>query len=524
MSRDQGDVRQRDPVIRIHARPLLLRDRIVTDQVYLAVDLGAESGRVMAGRFTGQQVQLEELHRFPTGTTLVADSLRWDLLRLWSEIQTGLMKGAEKYGPQVISVGVDTWGVDFVLLSKTGEMLGQPYCYRDARTKGVMAQTFMRVPQAEIFAHTGLQFMEINSLYQLLAFQQTNRPLLDLAERFLMIPDALNWLLCGSQVVEFTNATTTQCFHPTQRNWSFDLLRRLDLSTEMFPQVVAPGTRLGRLRDSVAQRTNLPRFDVVAPATHDTGAAVAAVPTTLTGQANWAYISSGTWSLMGLELPQAILSPLALQRNVTNEGGIDGTYRVLKNIMGLWLVQECRRAWSRSGHVYDYAELTHAAAQAEPFRSFINPDAAEFLSPIDMTAAIREACQRTGQPVPTTPGETIRCCLESLALKYHCVLSWLEELSGVRVEQVHVVGGGCQNELLNQWTANATGRPVIAGPVEATALGNVLLQARSAGAVGSLSELRQIVRNSSILKEYHPQDGSNWNAARERFQLLLNHR
>lgn len=492
----------------------------MADKCFLAIDLGAESGRVIAGLWNGSEIRLEELHRFPNGPVPVAETLRWDVLRLWAEIQAGLTKAAATYGDSIVSMGVDTWGVDFALLSKTGEMLGQPYCYRDPRTRGQLEATFRRVPRAEIFSQTGLQFMEINSLYQLLAFQQTNKPLLDQADKFLMMADVFHWLLCGSQVVEFTNATTSQCFHPTQRNWSFDLLRKLELPTSMFPEVVAPGTKLGRLRESISQRTNLSRVEIVTPATHDTGAAVAAIPTQHTGTGKWAYISSGTWSLMGLELPQAVLTPRALELNVTNEGGIDGTYRLLKNIMGLWLVQECRRSFERSGHGLDYASMTHLASNAAPFRSLVDPDDAAFLAPADMPTALKTWCENTGQAVPDSQGSLIRMCLESLALKYRTVLGWLEELSGERVEVIHIVGGGSQSELLNQFTANATGRHVLTGPVEATALGNVLLQARTAGELSTLHDIRKIVGASFPLKHYEPRDTEAWDRAYERFQNL----
>lgn len=488
---------------------------------FLAVDLGAESGRVIAGFFDGRKVRLEELHRFGNGPVHVADTMRWDVLRLWSEIQAGLGKAGARCGSAIHSVGVDTWGVDYVLLSKTGEMLGQPYHYRDARTRGVMEQTFARVPKAEIFAQTGLQFMEISTLYQLVAMQQTNEAVMKLADKFLMMPDFFHWLLSGSRVVEFTNATTTQCFHPTQHAWSTDLLRKLDIPITMFPEVVTPGTKLGKLRDDVARRAGLPRLDVITPATHDTAAAVAAVPTELTGTAKWAYISSGTWSLMGLELPKAVLSPKALSYNVTNEGGIDGTYRLLKNIMGLWLVQECRKSFERNGRSYDYATLAQIAQDAPPFRAFVDPDARDFLSPEDMPSAIRDFCRKTNQEVPDTEGGLVRCALESLALKYRFVLSRLEELSGEKTEVIYIVGGGTQNELLNQFTANATGRPVITGPVEATALGNVLVQARTAGEIGSLKEIRDVVRASSTMKRYEPQQPSAWQDAYGRFTELL---
>jgi rhamnulokinase len=327
-------------------------------------------------------------------------------------------------------------------------------------------------------------------------------------------------LLSGSRVVEFTNATTSQMFHPTERNWSFDLLRKLNLPTQMFGDVVDPGTKLGRLREDVARRTGLARLDVVTPATHDTGAAVAAVPTERTGRANWAYISSGTWSLMGLELPHAVLTPAALERNVTNEGGIDGTYRLLKNIMGLWLVQECRRSFERNGTAYDYGLLAQVARDAKPFRAFVDPDDHAFLAPQDMPEAIRDWCRKSGQEVPDTEGGIIRCALESLALKYRTVLGWLEDLSGEKTDVIHIVGGGTQNELLNQFTANATAREVITGPIEATALGNILIQARTAGAVGSLADIRSVVRASCSMKKYEPQNVDAWNDAYARFQQV----
>jgi rhamnulokinase len=493
----------------------------MSEQVYLAIDLGAESGRVMAGLFDGQHIRLEELHRFSNGPVNVADTIRWDVLRLWSQIQVGLQKAAARFGQNIVSVGVDTWGVDFVLLSKTGEILGQPYHYRDSRTRGLMERTFHRVPRAEVFANTGLQFMELNSLYQLIAMNDTNPELVAMADKFLMMPDFFHWLLSGSRVVEFTNATTSQMFHPTNRDWSFDMLRKLELPTQMLPEVVNPGTKLGRLREDVARRAGLPRLEVVAPATHDTGAAIAAVPTERTGSANWAYISSGTWSLMGLELPHAVLTQRALELNVTNEGGIDGTYRLLKNIMGLWLVQECRKSFERNGSAYDYGLLEQVARDARPFRAFVDPDAPVFLAPHDMPEAMRDWCRATNQEIPDTDGGLIRCALESLALKYRMVLGWLEELSGEKTEVIHIVGGGTQNELLNQFTANATGRPVITGPVEATALGNVLVQARTSGSVGSLVQIRDIVRASSTMQRYEPQNTNQWNDAYGRFVELL---
>lgn len=488
---------------------------------YLGVDLGAESGRVVAGLFDGHSLELKELNRFSNGPVNIGGSLRWDVLKLWTGIQEGLVKAHNEFGGDIASVGVDTWGVDYVLLSKTGEILGQPYNYRDVRTRGLMQAAFQKIPRQQIFAATGLQFMEINTLYQLIAMQRTNPELMRLASRFLMMPDFFHWCLAGSQVVEFTNATTSQCFDASQRNWAFDLLRTLEVPTEMFGEVVSPGTKLGRLRAEIAERTGLPRIDVIAPATHDTAAAVVAVPTENTGAANWAYLSSGTWSLLGVETPQAILTPRALELNVTNEGGVDGTYRLLKNIMGLWLVQEIRSSLERAGRTIDYAQLAQRATVAEPFRSLIDPDDPSFLSPPDMPSAIRDSCAAHGQPAPETEGQLVRCALESLALKYRVVLRQLEELTGTPVEVVHIVGGGSKNELLNQFTANACGKPVVTGPVEGTVMGNVLVQARAMGEIGTLAEIREVVRNSTPIKRYEPEDRAMWEPAAERFSGLM---
>ncbi|WP_437186679.1 rhamnulokinase [Planctomicrobium sp. SH668] len=491
------------------------------DRVYLAVDLGAESGRVIAGLLGGGEIRLHELHRFSNGPISVAGTRRWDLIGLWKEIQVGLHQAALKYGKKIVSVGVDTWGVDYVLLSAKSEMLGQPYNYRDSRTDGVLESACSRVSRKEIFASTGLQFMPINTLYQVIAMQLQDPEMLAMADRFLMVPDFFHWLLCGSTVVEFTNATTTQFFDPRKRDWATELLRKFDVPTSMLPTVVTPGTKLGQLRADIAQSTGLQRIDVIAPPTHDTAAAVAAVPTDRTGTASWAYISSGTWSLIGVEVQQAILSDEALSQNVTNEGGVDGTYRLLKNVMGLWLVQQCRRSFERQGNDFDYTQLTHLATQADPFLSLVHPNDPAFLNPDDMAVAIQDWCRKHHEPVPQTEGEIVRCALESLAFKYRDVLSGIEQLTGETVEEIHIVGGGCKNTLLNQFTANACGKRVIAGPVEATALGNVLTQARAAGEIGSLQEIRSLVKASSELEVFEPQDKELWEEAYQRYRKLV---
>jgi len=488
----------------------------MANRVYLAIDLGAESGRVMAGLWNGKTMRLEEVHRFPNGPVHLAESIRWDVLRLWAEIQSGLALAAKKYGHSITSVGADTWGVDFVLLTRQGEMLGQPFHYRDARTNGIMERSFRKVPRSEIFAQTGLQFMQFNTLFQLLAVKQNTPQLLEQADSLLFMPDFVHWALCGSREVEFTIASTSQCLNPISRNWATGLLKKFGLPSKMFPRIIPPGTTLGELRAGVAERTGLPKVKVIAPPSHDTASAVAGVPTMHTGKTNWTYLSSGTWSLMGVEVAKASLCKRTEELNLTNEGGLDGTYRLLKNIMGLWLVQQCKRAFDARGKPVDYAQLARLAAKAPPLRSLLDPDDSRFLNPPDMPKAIQEFCRETAQPIPKTAGELIRCAYESLALKYRQVLGWLEELTGNRIEVIHIVGGGSRSEILNQFTADACQRPVIVGPVEATALGNLLVQARSSGELSSLAEMRSVIRRSSEVKIFEPGKPEAWETAANR--------
>ncbi|HNQ72019.1 MAG TPA: rhamnulokinase family protein [Verrucomicrobiota bacterium] len=476
----------------------------MTGKVYLAVDLGAESGRVIAGIWNGRRLRLEEVHRFPNGGVVLGDSLRWDLLRLWAEIQTGLALAQQKHGRRIVSVGADTWGVDFVLLNRQNEILGQPYHYRDARTRGALARAFKQVPRAAIFAQSGLQFLEFNSLYQLLAWQRHAPELLAAAQTLLFIPDFLHWALCGVKRAEFTIASTSQFVHPRHRSWSLALLKQFGLPAHFLPKIVPPGTTLGPLRKSLAAPTGLVGVKVVAPPSHDTASAVAGVPTAHTGKANWAYLSSGTWSLLGVEVSAPVLSRRALELNLTNEGGIDGTYRLLKNIMGLWLVQQCRRALAAGGKNYNYDQLAALAAQARPGRSLVDANDPRFLNPPHMPRAIQDFCRETRQPLPRSAGELVRCCYDSLALKYRETLAALEELTATPCEVIHIVGGGSQSELLNQLTADACQRPVVAGPVEATALGNLLTQVRADGELRSLAEMRAVVRASSSVRQYDP--------------------
>jgi rhamnulokinase len=481
----------------------------MAEKVYLGIDLGAESGRVTAGLFDGAKIRLQELHRFPNTPVEIAETLRWDVPRLWHEIQLGLALAASTYGNAVISVGVDTWGVDYVLFSKSGELLGLPFHYRDRRNDGVKERADVIDPSNQRWTSTGIQDLPFNTLYQFMASRERTPELLERADQFLMIPDFFHWCLCGSTAVEFTNATTTQFHNPVTKGWAYDLLRQFDVPTQMLGEIVPPGTRLGTLRKSVQARSGLGPIRVVAPGTHDTASAVAAVPTMGTGKRNWAYISSGTWSLVGVEAAGPDLSEACSSHHFTNEGGVEGTYRLLKNVMGLWLVQRCKAGFEAAGFDCGYEQLMTLAAEAEPHRSLIDPDDARFLNPSDMLSEIAGYCRQSNQPVPESPGQFVRCCLESLARKYAVVVRHLQELSPCNIECLHVVGGGSRNRLLNQLTADAAGKPVYAGPVEATVLGNVLVQAVSAGDVHSLSQIRALVRDSFPTVAVYPSDSGS---------------
>lgn len=483
----------------------------------LAFDLGAESGRGLLGRFDGRRLSLDVLHRFANGPVQTLDTLHWDVLRLYGEMLTAMRKAAAEHG-DIAAVGVDTWGVDFALLGRDGQMLGNPRHYRDPHTENIMDEAFRRVPRLDVFRQTGIQFMRFNTLFQLLALQRDRSPLLEAAETMLFIPDLFHYWFTGIKVNEYTDASTSQMLHPGKRTWASGLLRAFGLPERILGSLVQPGTVLGPLRPSVAQATGLAGVPVIAPATHDTAAAVAAVPAQ--GD-SWAYISSGTWSLMGVEIPAPLVNDKALAFNFTNEGGVDGTIRLLKNIMGLWLVQECRRTWERGGRSYSYEELMRLAEAAPPFVSIVDPDDGSFILPSSMPAAIGDFCTRTDQPAPTEPGAVVRCALESLALRYRWVLERLEDLTSRRIATIHVVGGGSQNTLLCQLTADACNRPVVAGPIEATAIGNVLVQALGLGLVGSLTEARAVVRESFDVKAYAPQNPQTWDGPYEKFLTLL---
>ena len=495
----------------------------MAERIYVAIDLGASSGRHVAGRFDGRRLQLEEIHRFDNGPVIVGESLHWDLLYLWSEVLRGLRAARQKFGSEIASVGVDTWGVDFGLLGRGDVLLGNPYHYRDPRTNGVMERAFELVGRENIFRHTGLQFMQFNTLYQLLAMKWGRSPLLEIAETFLMMPDLFHWLMTGVKTNEFTNATTTQFFNPITHDWARELLAEFELPTHILLPISEPGSRIGRLRPQLAKELGLPDTEVILPGTHDTASAVMAVPAASKPgeQPDWCYISLGTWALMGVEVPQPVVTDEVLAFNFTNEGGVGGTIRLLKNITGLWLVQECRRIWNLAGRNWGWEELNRLSAAAKPLVSFIDPDSPEFLAPQDMPEAIRQYCQRTGQPVPSDEGAILRCALESIAMKFRFVFERCEKLVGRRIEVIHIVGGGTQNRQLCQAAADACGRPVLAGPIEATAIGNLMMQAVAWGDVGSIAEAREVIRNSFPVDRYEPQNQAAWEEAYARFLKLL---
>jgi rhamnulokinase len=489
---------------------------------YLALDLGAESGRGLLGRFDGERLELEELHRFANGPVRLIDTLHWDLPYLFGECKKALAKAAA--GRELDGIGVDTWGVDFALLGRGDVLLGNPVHYRDARTEGMVEAACALIPRRQLYEHTGLQFLPINTAFQLLSMVRGNSPFLDVAETLLMMPDVFSWLLTGVRLCEQSDASTTQLIDPRTRSWCDSVCQGLSLPREIMPQLVDAGTDLGPLLKSVAEELNIKPTRVLSTAGHDTAAAVAAVPTLskcLGGKPDWCYISSGTWSLMGVETAKPIINDQTYHHNFTNEGGVCGTTRLLKNIMGLWLVQECRRSWARAGRDFEYFELVPRAEAAKPFACLIDPDDPSFFAPGDMPARIASFCERTGQTPPSDEGAYIRCCLESLALKYRWCVERLEEILQTRLETIHIVGGGSKNVLLNQFTADATARVVRAGPVEATAMGNLLVQAMGRGRVASLADVRSVVAKSFPVTTYEPRDGEQWSEAARRFARYL---
>ena len=476
--------------------------------VLAAADLGAQSGRVAVGRLDAGRLEFDEIHRFANEPVLVRGRLQWDVLGLYRELLEGLRLAAQT--GELDSVGVDSWGVDFGLVDSAGQLVANPVHYRDARRAQAYERVLERIPGRELYARTGIQLMPINTVFELAAMAADDDPALASAQTLLLMPDLFQFWLCGRRVAEFTNATTTQCYDAADGSWALDLLARLDVPTGILPEVVPPATVLGRLSAEIGAGT--PR--VVAGATHDTGAAVAAVPFR---QAGSVFLSVGTWSLVGVETYEPVTGEEAFRANLTNEGGVEGTYRVLRNVTGLWLLHECRRAWAAEGRDYTYDDLVALAGTAPALQSLIDPNEPAFSEPGDMPRKVAEACRRTGQAEPAGPAETARCILESLALKHAETVELVAGVTGVAPAELHVVGGGARNELLCRWTAEASGLPVLAGPEEATVIGNLLVQAIALGELGSLEDAREVVRRSFALRTCEPSGSAEWQEARERF-------
>ena len=485
---------------------------------YLAFDLGASSGRAILGTLADGRIELEELHRFDNGPVDVNGGLFWNLLGLFAEMKRGLRNAVAK-GVEIAGIAIDTWGVDFGLVDEQGQFVGFPRHYRDPRTEDIYPYAFARVPREEMYRTTGIQFMNLNTVFQLMAMQRDGDSSLKTGRKLLFMPNALTYLFSGNAVAEYTIATTSQLCDAKDGTWATAMIESLGLPASILPEIVPPCTVVGQLRPAICEELNCPPLPFILVGSHDTASAVAAVPAT--AGKSWAYLSSGTWSLLGVELDEPLLSEAALAANYTNEGGVGGKIRFLKNIMGMWLIQESRAEWRRQGRNYSFDEMDMMAAQAEPFRSFIDPNDETFVAPGNMPDRIAGFCRRTGQPVPETPGQIMRCALESLALRYRMALDEIEEITGNPIEILHLVGGGVKNLVLNQYTADAIGRPVVTGPVEATALGNIAAQAIATGELADLAAARQVIAASTETRTLLPGRTADWDGAYRKFRKLF---
>ena len=482
-----------------------------SEKRYIGLDLGASSGKVIVGLLKNYKLKLKEIYRFPNGGIQIFNSLYWDTLRLFEELKNGLKKCVDKFGTQFDGIGIDTWGVDFVLLDKNDELTGLSYHYRDKRTDGMIDEMFKIIPKEEIFNNTGIQFLQINSSTQLFSMVKNISPQLSITETFLMVADYFNFLLSGKRRSEYTIASTSQLYNPVKKEWAFDLIKKFGLNPKWFPEITNPGTILGNIHDTVANQTGINNnTPFIATLCHDTASAIAAVPLEEDIE-SWVYLSSGTWSLMGLELNQPVINKKVLEYNLTNEGGAFGTIRFLKNITGLWLIQECKRLWEdQKKSEVSYSEIEKLALKSEPFKGFIFPNHSIFLNPENIIQAIQRYCKQTEQEIPSEIGEISRLIFEGLAFRYRQILDQLQEFSEKEIEKIYIIGGGSQNDLLCQFTANITNLPVDAGPPEATTIGNILMQAIATGEIDTLQELRRIVRNSFKIKSFKPKNTSEW--------------
>lgn len=484
----------------------------------LAFDFGASSGRAIIGELKEDKLTLREIHRFPNDPVMFSKHLQWDMLRLTYEIKQGLLKCKNNGDGDIESVGVDTWGVDFGLIDEHGELISNPYHYRDSRTEGMIENCFRIIPQEELFNRTGLQIAPYNTIYQLLAMQDMKDKSLDIADTLLLMPDLINYMLTGEKVSEYTEVTTTQLYNYHDKNWDKHIINSIGIQDNIFTKIVNPGTVIGDIRNSICTELDIKPSKVIAVASHDTASAVVAVPAK---EENWAFLSSGTWSLVGIESDKPIINDLVSKYNFTNEGGADNKINFTKNIMGLWIVQECRRQWEKEGKKFDFSKLVDMATLENGLTSFIDPDNLLFYAPGEMPDKVRKFCIETGQIVPETAGQIIRCVEESLAFKCRWAIERIEEITCRKIDIIHMVGGGIKDNLLCQLTANATGRKVVAGPVEATAIGNILVQALALGEIRDIAHGREVVRNSFEVVEYLPQDVQKWEESYGKFMSIL---
>jgi len=480
---------------------------------FLAFDLGASSGRAILGNLSGGKLSLEEIHRFENRMVQIHDHHYWNIYSLYQEMITGLQKAGEADTvPE--SLGIDTWGVDFALFDRNGNLLSTPYAYRDKRNATAMEDVLKLMPKEKISELTGIAFWPFNSLYQLFAWKRDQPNVLEAADFMLFMPDIFNYFLTGIKNCDYTFASTSQILNPYTRQWEYTLCEKLNLPKGILPEISDPGKIIGKLSQEVVDMTRVKDMSVIGVGSHDTASAVVSVPS---DGDEFAYISSGTWSLMGIESDQPVISDKTLAYNLTNEGGVGQKIRLLKNIMGLWLLQECKRIWAAAGNDHSFPELVEMAETAPPFRSILEPDYMEFYNPPDMPQAIVDFCKLTNQPAPENTGQFVRAILEGLAFKYRMVLDQLREVSGKKLEKLHIIGGGANNELLSRFSANATGIPVITGPTEATAIGNLMVQAMAMGHVKDLHEIREVIRNSFDLKTFMPEDQNAWQEAYQKY-------
>jgi len=490
----------------------------MSESKFLAFDFGAESGRAIVGILKEKKIELHEVHRFPNKIVNVFDNLHWNILYLFDELRTGLTKAVQKGYTDIESIAVDTWGVDFGFVTKDDQLLGSPFAYRDSRTNGMLDKAFNLMPKDELYNLTGIQFMQINSAFQLLSMVESDDTLLNSADKLLFMPDLLNFLLTGKKKSEYTIASTSQLLNAKEKKWEEKIFDALNLPMNLMADIVMPGTKIADLHPSICNAVGLKNTDVIAVGSHDTASAVAAVPN-LTS--NWAFISSGTWSLIGIETDHPIINENSLKYNFTNEGGVGGKIRFLRNVMGMWIIQQLKKEWGSKGEEYSYSELNEMAGEAFPFKCIIDTDDPGFLNPKSMVNAINEFCNKTGQEQPKSKGEYIRCILESLAFKYRLVIDKINLFIDEKIETINIVGGGSQNELLNQFTSDSTGLKVIAGPVESTAFGNIIVQAIATGKVKNIREGREIIANSVELKEFIPSQKSLWNDKLNRAKKII---